>query len=503
MNYEARVWGRYRLATIYEEEEIQLYSDEKNTDGSFYSFNTSGSVDSFQTAAEEKFPEYVPTGDSTTDDSSSDEDEASNADSPEYENDYSSEEIYDFFGNSNDPPRVVNDSSEGSGPSDEFGDLRPRRLHSPLDMEASINGNTNTSATTPGKSKKKKVLLMGKSGSGKSSMRSIVFSNYVARDTRRLGATIDVEHSHVRFLGNLTLNLWDCGGQDAFVENYLNTQRHHVFSNVGVLIYVFDIESREFDRDLITFSAIIRALTECSPSASVFCLIHKMDLVQDSFRAKLYDERVALVQDRSENFEVTAFATSIWDQSLYRAWARIIYTLIPNVLAIEEHLKKLAQSIQAEEIILFERTTFLVVTSVTNDWGARNPCQDRHERLSNVVKTFKQTLSRFSGLPRSAAQFKEQVLKLPKFTLIVDRFTTNTYILVLVPPGESLANGAVLNTKTAVKDFEKMDGLGKPGATAPAPAVRSADTVDSGEEEKSGTAVTDEATKEKSEPSDP
>lgn len=62
------------------------------------------------------------------------------------------------------------------------------------------------------KRKKKKVLLMGKSGSGKSSMRSIIFSNYVAKDVRRLGATIDVEHSHARFMGNLTLNLWDCGG---------------------------------------------------------------------------------------------------------------------------------------------------------------------------------------------------------------------------------------------------------------------------------------------------
>lgn len=60
--------------------------------------------------------------------------------------------------------------------------------------------------------RKKKVLLMGKSGSGKSSMRSIIFSNYVAKDVRRLGATIDVEHSHAKFMGNLTLNLWDCGG---------------------------------------------------------------------------------------------------------------------------------------------------------------------------------------------------------------------------------------------------------------------------------------------------
>uniref|UniRef100_T1H091 Uncharacterized protein n=1 Tax=Megaselia scalaris TaxID=36166 RepID=T1H091_MEGSC len=35
----------------------------------------------------------------------------------------------------------------------------------------------------------KVVLLMGKSGSGKTSMRSIIFANYIARDTSRLGAT--------------------------------------------------------------------------------------------------------------------------------------------------------------------------------------------------------------------------------------------------------------------------------------------------------------------------
>jgi Ras-related GTP-binding protein A/B len=61
--------------------------------------------------------------------------------------------------------------------------------------------------------KQRKVLLMGKSGAGKSSMRSIIFSNYVAKDVRRLGATIDVEHSNIKFMGNLMLNLWDCGGQ--------------------------------------------------------------------------------------------------------------------------------------------------------------------------------------------------------------------------------------------------------------------------------------------------
>lgn len=76
-------------------------------------------------------------------------------------------------------------------------------------LAAAISTNPNMDT----RKKKKKVLLMGKSGSGKSSMRSIIFSNYVAKDVRRLGATIDVEHSHAKFMGNLTLNLWDCGGQ--------------------------------------------------------------------------------------------------------------------------------------------------------------------------------------------------------------------------------------------------------------------------------------------------
>ena len=41
---------------------------------------------------------------------------------------------------------------------------------------------------------------MGKSRSGKTSMRSIIFANYGAKDTMRLGPTLDVENSHVRFV---------------------------------------------------------------------------------------------------------------------------------------------------------------------------------------------------------------------------------------------------------------------------------------------------------------
>jgi hypothetical protein len=52
---------------------------------------------------------------------------------------------------------------------------------------------------------------MGKSGSGKTSMRSIIFANYIARDTRRLGATSKFSDIHSLFVVLvLTINTNGC-----------------------------------------------------------------------------------------------------------------------------------------------------------------------------------------------------------------------------------------------------------------------------------------------------
>ncbi|XP_042563209.1 ras-related GTP-binding protein A-like [Clupea harengus] len=174
---------------------------------------------------------------------------------------------------------------------------------------------------------KKKVLLMGKSGSGKTSMRSIIFANYIARDTRRLGATIDVEHSHVRFLGNLVLNLWDCGGQDTFMENYFTSQRDNIFRNVEVLIYVFDVESRELEKDMHYYQSCLEAILQNSPDAKVFCLVHKMDLVQEDQRDLIFKEREEDLKRLSRPLACTCFRTSIWDETLYKVSPSILRLL--------------------------------------------------------------------------------------------------------------------------------------------------------------------------------
>lgn len=129
---------------------------------------------------------------------------------------------------------------------------------------------------------------------------------------------VDVEHSHVRFLGNLVLNLWDCGGQEGFMKQYFAQQRDSIFRNVEVLIYVFDVESQEMERDVHYYQSCLEALLQNSPEAKIFCLVHKMDLVAEEHRENVFKEREEDLIRLSKPGNVTCFRTSIWDETLYK-----------------------------------------------------------------------------------------------------------------------------------------------------------------------------------------
>ncbi|KAF4085577.1 hypothetical protein AMELA_G00096690 [Ameiurus melas] len=300
---------------------------------------------------------------------------------------------------------------------------------------------------------KKKVLLMGKSGSGKTSMRSIIFANYIARDTRRLGATIDVEHSHVRFLGNLVLNLWDCGGQDTFMENYFTSQRDNIFRNVEVLIYVFDVESRELEKDMHYYQSCLEAILQNSPDAKVFCLVHKMDLVQEDQRDLIFKEREEDLKRLSRPLLCTCFRTSIWDETLYKAWSSIVYQLIPNVQQLESNLRNFAQIIEADEVLLFERATFLVISHYQ--------CKEqrdahRFEKISNIIKQFKLSCSKL------AASFQSMEVRNSNFAAFIDVFTSNTYVMVIMSDPSIPSAATLINIRNARKHFEKLERVDGP-----------------------------------------
>jgi len=264
----------------------------------------------------------------------------------------------------------------------------------------------------------------------------------------RLGPTLGFENSQVRFLGNLVLNLWDCGGQDMFMENYFESQRDQIFRNVEVLIYVFDIESQERRKDLDNFASCLLAIKQLSKNAHVFCLIHKMDLIQnEDERVTTFEERATEVRKMADPLRITVFATSIWDETLYKAWSAIVYALVPNVDRLEAQLNKFCSLCQSDEVVLFEKATFLVISHATHKQHAD---VHRFEKISNIIKQFKLSCS------KTQTQFRSMEVMNKNFTAFVDAFTSNTYVMIIMSNPRIQPAATQLNLKAARKYFEKF-----------------------------------------------
>lgn len=137
-------------------------------------------------------------------------------------------------------------------------------------------------------------------------------------------------------MGNLTFNLWDCGGQDTFMDNYFMVQRDTIFKNVEVVIYVFDIEQLEekLKKSLDYWRLAVKSVDEYNQNGAIFVLIHKVDRIPEDRRQEAFEKKKQQINSaiplgckvKVKKF----FATSIWDETLYQAWSEIVQLLIPN-----------------------------------------------------------------------------------------------------------------------------------------------------------------------------
>jgi Ras-related GTP-binding protein A/B len=203
-----------------------------------------------------------------------------------------------------------------------------------------------------------KLLLMGKAGAGKTSMHSIIFANLPACDTSCIPWTKDVEESKIKFLG-MGISINDCGGQDNLFDHYFNKLPDRIFSNVKVLIYVFDVMHMSTE-SIEQYEKTLSFLIKYSPTAKVFVLIHKMDLAQDR-QKKFAIAKNTIMSCSGAEHVLECFPTTIWDPTLYQAWATMVQTVVPDLGVLTESLERFGSIIECDEIILFEKSTFLII----------------------------------------------------------------------------------------------------------------------------------------------
>lgn len=258
------------------------------------------------------------------------------------------------------------------------------------------------------------------------------------------------------------------------MDNYFTSQKDHIFKMVQVLIHVFDVESKLINKDMETFVKSLTNLRKYSPEAKVFVLLHKMDLVQIDKREELFLIMMEKLQKISNPYQFTlvGFPTSIWDESLYKAWSQIVCSLIPNMNLFNSNLLKFNEVLEAEEIILFEKTTFLVILSTSSmkqqQQHIQSQAQDtpldpkRFEKISNIIKTYKQSISKLR------TGFTNLLIRGSNGThFYIDVLTNNMFIMIILKDSDHHSNYIsnheelmiLENIRAARKDFEKIENL--------------------------------------------
>ena len=84
------------------------------------------------------------------------------------------------------------------------------------------------------------------------------------------------------------------------------------------MLTVHQTQPAQLEKDMHYYQSCLEAILQNSREAKIFCLIHKMDLVQEEQRDIIFREREIELKRRSLPLDITCFRTSIWDETLYK-----------------------------------------------------------------------------------------------------------------------------------------------------------------------------------------
>jgi len=128
-----------------------------------------------------------------------------------------------------------------------------------------------------------------------------------------------------------------------------------------------------------------------------------------------------------------------------------VHTLIPNTDTIEAHLESFAELLNAEEVVLFERTTFLVVSHISRPSQGQLLDPQRFEKVSSIIKSFKLSCQKLNS------EFLSFELRTGAFSAFIDLLTPTTQIMIVIADPSIESAATMMNLQGARKHFEKLE----------------------------------------------
>ncbi|NPD87483.1 MAG: hypothetical protein HGN29_02085 [Asgard group archaeon] len=174
-----------------------------------------------------------------------------------------------------------------------------------------------------------KVAILGLSQSGKTSIRQVIFEGFAPESTSQNPATVRINRKLFNLAGS-SINLFDVGGQSAYLNEVFQQYQERTFSDVKAVIFVVDVsDAANIMRSKYYFDLTVENVKEISRTAKIYVFAHKMDVVPVNKRqAVLQSIKDIFEIDNMENAEI--YGTSIFEDTLWDAMQKILALVYPK-----------------------------------------------------------------------------------------------------------------------------------------------------------------------------
>ncbi|KDQ18062.1 hypothetical protein BOTBODRAFT_128055 [Botryobasidium botryosum FD-172 SS1] len=347
-------------------------------------------------------------------------------------------------------------------------------LPQPNPSAASLAPSQQQSPPPHGDNYRKKILVMGLSRSGKTSIHKVVFEHvppnksFFLEPTTRL-VKRDVDTSLVAF------QLWECP------EGYNLEKEGLSLAEFSTLLFVMDIQDN-YHYPILELVKLIEMAYQENSKINIEIFVHKAEALSGEYKnenfrqiqQRLVDELLDISGD-FEDFPLNFYLTSVFDQSIFDALSRVVMRLVDQLPTVENLLELLCTNSGIQKAFLFDMRTLLYIA--TNNSLVDS---ETHELCCDYVKLLMQFSDLYKNLkyeptpndpapPSKPPQSPSGASRTVSFDSV-----TFSPLSPILPPSHGLPSADNTGTSSGPSSTagSSSDGAGKWWASSSAPLTR-------------------------------
>jgi len=218
----------------------------------------------------------------------------------------------------------------------------------------------------------KKILLVGRAATGKSSIKEVIFEGKLPQEiiSNPLEPTRGLTPSVYSWL-DIDLGIFDSAGQEL---SYLLEDKNEqilAFENTDIILYIFDylmwIENKE--AIFVDIKKISEIIEQESYKAKMMLFLHKIDLIDDKSREKIIDDIKSQVEDL---LNLQIYFTSLYPNLIYNtynAFYEILSTDSIETTYIKEILDEKIIGYSKSLCFITNQNSSIIAQSMSNDFN--------------------------------------------------------------------------------------------------------------------------------------